>query len=78
MAATAGSAGVTTFVDPGVYHKSNVDSGYVQFVGHGFKQDGGTRPPPAPQPPNPGFHNPFRTSKTRPKGIRQRRHPIRR
>jgi hypothetical protein len=32
MTAAAGRAGVTTFVDPGVYHKPSGDSGYVQFV----------------------------------------------
>lgn len=45
---TDASAGVSNFADPGVYHKSNGGSGYVEYIGHGFKQGGVAQPPPAP------------------------------
>lgn len=45
MTAAAGRAGVTTFVDPGVYHKPSGDSGYVQFVDN-------ADPPPDKAPAN--------------------------
>jgi hypothetical protein len=64
---TDASSGVNNWADTGVYHKSNSNSDYVEFVGHGFEQDGGTRPPP--QPPNPRLPQPVQDFENQVQGL---------
>jgi len=64
---TNAASGVNNFADTGVYHKPNGNGDYTHFVGHGFNQDGGTRP--TPHPPNPGLPQPLQDFENQVQGL---------